>query len=153
MEAKKLYNNIVTDLGVFILERFKVQSLEDFISHWKLKLREILFLVNSSSKVESSKAILGNNKLVVRKLWSAWSTSNGQIFFSNITFIFVFLTNSVLGFNINIPHIEFNFLASSICPMFSWGRRLFKASFLFLRSGAILKLTTPCIRRIFWRNG
>jgi hypothetical protein len=33
MDAKKFYNNIVMDLGVFILNNVKVQSLEDFISH------------------------------------------------------------------------------------------------------------------------
>ncbi len=43
VEAKKFYNNIVMDLGVFILENVKVQSLEDFISHQKLELWEILF--------------------------------------------------------------------------------------------------------------
>jgi hypothetical protein len=33
VEAKKLYNNIVTNLGVSILENVKVESLEDFINH------------------------------------------------------------------------------------------------------------------------
>jgi hypothetical protein len=43
VEAKKLYNNTITDLGVSILENAEVQSLEDFISHWKLELWEFLF--------------------------------------------------------------------------------------------------------------
>jgi hypothetical protein len=43
VEAKKIYNNIVTNLGVSILGSVKVQSLEDFISHWKLELWESLF--------------------------------------------------------------------------------------------------------------
>jgi hypothetical protein len=33
MEAKKLYNIMVTDLGVSILESVEVQSFEDFTSH------------------------------------------------------------------------------------------------------------------------
>jgi hypothetical protein len=43
MEAKKLYNSTVTYLGVSFLESVKVQSLENFISHWKLELWESLF--------------------------------------------------------------------------------------------------------------
>jgi hypothetical protein len=38
MEAKEKINSIVTNLGVFILGSVNVQSLEDFISHWKLEL-------------------------------------------------------------------------------------------------------------------
>jgi hypothetical protein len=68
VEAKKLYNNIVTDLGVSILESVKVESLEDFINQWKLKLWELCFFKNSSLRVESWKVKLGNNKLVVKKL-------------------------------------------------------------------------------------
>jgi hypothetical protein len=44
VEAKKFYHNIVIDIGVSIFENVKVQSLEDFISHWKLELWETLFL-------------------------------------------------------------------------------------------------------------
>jgi hypothetical protein len=43
VEAKKLYNNTITYLDVSIFESVKVQSLEDFISHWKLELWESLF--------------------------------------------------------------------------------------------------------------
>jgi hypothetical protein len=43
VEAKKLYNNIVTNLGVSILENVEVQSLENFISHLKLELWDSLF--------------------------------------------------------------------------------------------------------------
>ncbi len=42
MEAKKLYNNTVTNLGVSIFESVKVQNLEDFISHWKFELWETM---------------------------------------------------------------------------------------------------------------
>jgi hypothetical protein len=42
VEAKKFYNSIVTDLGVFILESVEVQSLENFINHLKLELWESL---------------------------------------------------------------------------------------------------------------
>jgi hypothetical protein len=38
MEAKKFFINIVTNLGVSILESVEVQNLEDFISHWKPEL-------------------------------------------------------------------------------------------------------------------
>ncbi len=43
MEAKKLFNSIITNLGVFIFKIVKVENLEDFISHWKLELWESLF--------------------------------------------------------------------------------------------------------------
>ncbi len=43
VEAKKLYNDTVMDLGVSIRESVKVESLEDFISHLKLELWETLF--------------------------------------------------------------------------------------------------------------
>ncbi len=43
MEAKRLYDSIVTDLGVSILANVKFYGLEDFISHWKLELWETLF--------------------------------------------------------------------------------------------------------------
>ncbi len=43
MEAKKVFNNIVMDLTVFIFDSVKVQSFEDFISHWKLELWEYFF--------------------------------------------------------------------------------------------------------------
>ncbi len=43
MEAKKLFDNIVTNLGVSIFNTVKVQSLENFISHWKLELWKSLF--------------------------------------------------------------------------------------------------------------
>ncbi len=37
------WTNIVIDLGMSILESVKVQSLENFISHWKIELWESLF--------------------------------------------------------------------------------------------------------------
>jgi hypothetical protein len=43
MEAKKLYNIMVMDLGVSILESVEVQSFEDFTSHYKLELWESFF--------------------------------------------------------------------------------------------------------------
>jgi len=43
VEAKELFNNTVTNLGVSILEIVEVENLEDFISHWKLELWESLF--------------------------------------------------------------------------------------------------------------
>jgi hypothetical protein len=43
VEAKKLFDNIVTNLGVSIFNTVKVQSLENFISHWKLELWKSLF--------------------------------------------------------------------------------------------------------------
>jgi hypothetical protein len=43
MEAKKLFNNTITNLGVFIFKIVEVENLEDFISHWKLELWESLF--------------------------------------------------------------------------------------------------------------
>jgi hypothetical protein len=43
VEAKKLFDNIVTNLGVSIFNIVKVQSLENFISHWKLELWKSLF--------------------------------------------------------------------------------------------------------------
>jgi hypothetical protein len=43
MAAKKLFNNTITDLGLSIFKNIKVQSLEEFISHWKLELWELLF--------------------------------------------------------------------------------------------------------------
>ncbi len=43
MEAKKLFNNTVMNLGVSIFEIVEVENLGDFISHWKLDLWEFLF--------------------------------------------------------------------------------------------------------------
>ncbi len=43
MEAKKLFNSTITNLGVFIFKIVEVENLEDFISHWKLELWESLF--------------------------------------------------------------------------------------------------------------
>jgi hypothetical protein len=68
MEAKKLYNNNVMDFGVFVLKNVEVQNLEDFISHWKLELWEILFFCEFKLKGGLLKAKLSNNRLVVRKL-------------------------------------------------------------------------------------
>ncbi len=45
MEANKLFNSIITCLGVSILKSVEVQSLEGFISHWKLELWEFMFYV------------------------------------------------------------------------------------------------------------
>jgi hypothetical protein len=44
VEAKKFFtSNRVMDLDVSILESVEVESLEDFISHWKIELSESLF--------------------------------------------------------------------------------------------------------------
>jgi len=48
MEAKKLYNSTVMDLGVSIFKNVEVQNLENFISHWKVELWENCFFMNSS---------------------------------------------------------------------------------------------------------
>jgi hypothetical protein len=68
MEAKKLYNNSVMDFGVFVLKNVEVQNLEDFRSHWKLELWEILFFCEFKLKGGLLKTKLSNNRLVVRKL-------------------------------------------------------------------------------------
>jgi hypothetical protein len=43
VEAKKLFNSIVTNLGVFIFKIVEIENLENFISHWKLELWESSF--------------------------------------------------------------------------------------------------------------
>jgi hypothetical protein len=43
VEANKLFNNTVMNLGVSIFEIVEVENLGDFISHWKLDLWEFLF--------------------------------------------------------------------------------------------------------------
>jgi hypothetical protein len=43
MDANKLFNSTIMNLGVFILKSVKVLSLESFISHYKLALWEYLF--------------------------------------------------------------------------------------------------------------
>jgi hypothetical protein len=48
MEVKKFFNCTAMDLGVSIFKSVEVQSLEDFISHWKLELWEFIFIVNSN---------------------------------------------------------------------------------------------------------
>ncbi len=53
---------------MFVLENVEVQNIEDFISHWKLELWEILFFCEFKLKGEILKAKLGNNILVVKKL-------------------------------------------------------------------------------------
>jgi hypothetical protein len=68
MEAKKLFNSTVMDLGVFILESVEVQSLEDFISHWKLELWESPFYCEFKLKSGIIITTFGNNRLVVKKL-------------------------------------------------------------------------------------
>jgi hypothetical protein len=125
------------------MSRFKVWRISQVTR--SLNCGKLYFCVNSSLKVESYKIRLGNNKLLVMKLKSVWFTHNGYIFFANTTFISIFLTNSILGFKINIPHIEFNFLALSIYPMFSQQRRLDGAYVPFSRFSVILKLKTLCI--------
>jgi hypothetical protein len=56
------------DFGVFVFENVEVQNIEDFISHWKLELWEILFFCEFKLKGGILKAKLGNNILVVKKL-------------------------------------------------------------------------------------
>jgi len=42
-KTKKIFDNTVTDLGVFVLESITIESMEDFINHWRLELWEIIF--------------------------------------------------------------------------------------------------------------
>jgi hypothetical protein len=60
LEARKLFDIAMMDLGVSVLEHVIVQSLEDFISHWRLELWEIVF----SCEFKHKGAILKN------KIWN-----------------------------------------------------------------------------------
>lgn len=134
-----------------IMLRFKVLRTS-YVTR-SLNYGRFYFFMNLNSRVESSKVNIGNNRLVVKKLWNAWSTSNQHLFNIKITFIFVFVTNYILAFKIIIPHIKFHLLVVGISPMFFLLRRLFGASHLILGFGAILKQKTPCLGRIYYRNG
>jgi hypothetical protein len=76
IEARKFLDIIVTNLKVFVLKSITVQSLEDFISHWRLELQESVFFVNSNKKVQYSRARPKTKKLVVKRHSKVLSIGN-----------------------------------------------------------------------------
>jgi hypothetical protein len=76
VEAQELFNSKMTNLEVSILKSITIQSLKDFINHWKHELWEASFFVNLNKKVQYSKARPGTNKQMVKKHSNVLSTSN-----------------------------------------------------------------------------
>jgi hypothetical protein len=70
MEASELFENMVKDLGVSILDYVEMYNIEYFIKRWRLELWELAFFHEFKPKEGTSKVKPKTNNMELRRLLS-----------------------------------------------------------------------------------